>query len=54
MDGLSPNFPDKDVVLSEDDRVQKQLSDLRIMFPHKKFEIVGEAGSKRVEVVLPW
>lgn len=53
MDGLSPNFPEKHE-LSEDERVQKQLSDLKTMFPQKKFEIVGEVGSKRVEVVLPW
>lgn len=53
MDGQSLNYPDKRE-LTEDERVQREMSNLKMMFPHKKFEVVGEAGNKRVEVVLPW
>lgn len=47
----SLNYPAKQP-LSEDARMEKKLSDLRQMFPGKKFQVVGDSGSKRVEVVL--
>ena len=40
--------------ISEDERIGEELSKLQQMFPNKKFQIVGEAGSKKVEVVLGW
>jgi phosphatidate phosphatase APP1 len=39
---------------SEDERIKAELSSLRMKFPNKKFQLVGESGSKKIEVVLDW
>ena len=46
-------YPDRGE-LSEDDRLAKELSDLKLMFPQKKFRIVEVGGIRKVEVVLDW
>jgi hypothetical protein len=53
MNGLSNQYPEKHE-LSEDERIQKELSDLKAMFPQKRFQIIGESGSQRIEVMLNW
>jgi len=38
----------------EDQRIEAKLADLKVSFPTKRFQIVGEPGAKRVEVLLDW
>ena len=40
--------------LSEDEILKKELSDLKLMFPEKKFRIAVVNGIRKVEVVLSW
>jgi len=53
IDANSLNYPERRQ-LTEDERIEKELSDLGFMFPEKKFMVTGESGSKKVEVVLDW
>jgi len=46
-------YPDRGE-LSEDERLAKELSDLKLMFPQKKFRIAEVDGIRKVEVVLDW
>jgi hypothetical protein len=52
-DKYSSQYPDKDA-LSANERLEIELSNLKLMFPNKKFGIAEDNGIRRIEVILNW